>query len=108
MRTEYIDVTEISRETSGAYIHKIASASNPCLVFMPNLDYTGMYEAEQLAASMGIGFLNIPITLSVMDLVKQMEFAGVKLTKKLVEDIPVAIRIAILESLNGGICDDEC
>lgn len=101
MDVEYIDVSDIVQDSSGSYIHKIASARNPCLVFMPNLDYTGMYEAEQLASSMGIGFLNIPITLPVMDLIKQMEFAGVVLSKKLLDDIPKAMRIAILETLNS-------
>lgn len=96
-----IDVSEITEDNVGEFVHQIAAAANPVLVYMPNLDYKGMQAAENLAEAMGIKLLTIPITVVVMDLVKQMEFAGVEITERLLRDIPVAIRVAIMESLNA-------
>ena len=101
MNTEYIDVSDIKRKQAGAYISRIAAAKNPVLVFMPNLDYAGMHDAEALASNFNIGFLNIPITLPMLDLVKQMEFAGVHVTQQLVSGIESAFRLAVIEQMNG-------
>ena len=92
-----IDVTDIARVGAGAYISKIASAENPVLLFMPNLDYSGMGDAEQLADDFKIGILNIPITLAVMDLSKQMEYAGIELNADLIRDLEHGIRKMLIE-----------
>ena len=100
---EYIDVSEIKRNPVSMYVSKIAVSkcfANPVLVFMPNLDYAGMHEAESLAAEFNIGFLNIPITLPMLDLIRQMEFAGVHITQNLMNGIESAFRSAIIDQLN--------
>ena len=95
-----IDISTITHDNAGQFVHLIAADPNPVLVYMPNHDYKGMQAAENLAEAMGVKILIIPITVVVMDLVKQMEFAGVEITERLLRDIPVAIRVAIMESLN--------
>lgn len=100
-----IDVSEIKKNSPGSYISRIASATNPVLVFMPNLDYSGMHEAEDLASQFNIGFVNIPITLPMLDLTKQMEFAGLRITQRLIAGLECSIRSAIIEQLNR---EEEC
>ena len=92
-----IDVTDISRLGKGAYISKIASDKNPKLIFMPNLDYHGMGDAEDLAAEFKIGILHIPITLPVMDLSKQMEYAGIEIDANLIGSLEQGLRKVILD-----------
>lgn len=92
-----IDVTDIQKVGSGAYIAKIASSENPVLLFMPNLDYSGMREAEDLAANLEIGVLNIPITLPVMDLTKQMEYAGIEVDYNLIQELEAGIRKLLVD-----------
>ncbi len=94
-----IDVSGITQENVGQFVHQIASATNPVLVYMPNHDYKGMQAAKELAEAMKISLQIIPITAVVMDLVNQMEFAGVEITEKLLHDLPIAIRMVILENL---------
>ena len=101
MSTDYIDVSEISTKGSGAYIHEIAVSMHPVLVFMPNLDYSGMHDAEDFAATINAGFMVLPITLSMLDLFKQMEFAGVHISKKLSCGLESALRSAIIQQLNN-------
>lgn len=96
-----IDISTITHDNAGQFVHRIAADPNPVLVYMPNHDYKGMQAAKDLAEAMQIGLLIIPITVVVMDLVKQIEFAGVEITERLLRDIPVAIRVAIMESLNS-------
>lgn len=92
-----IDVTDIQKVGSGAYIAKIASSENPVLLFMPNLDYSGMREAEDLASNLEIGVLNIPITLPVMDLSKQMEYAGIEVDYNLIQELEAGIRKLLVD-----------
>lgn len=92
-RILYIDVTDGIPE-------EIPAGQNICFVFLPYLDYKGMEEAEANALGRGFSFMNIPITLPVLDLAKQMEYAGVTLTGKLLADIPKAIRAVVMEALN--------
>ena len=105
MSISYIDVSEIGVYSAGAYISRIAGAENPMLVFMPNLNYAGMHEAEEMAASFNIGMLNIPITLPMLDLVRQMEFAGVHMSQKLICGLEKAFRSAIITQLTE---EGEC
>lgn len=78
----------------------LPSEQNICFVFLPHLDYKGMYDMEEQAAKRGFGFMIIPITLPVLDLANQMEYAGVTLTEKLLTDIPKAIRAVAIEAMN--------
>lgn len=100
MSTEFIDVSGIKENSPGSYISRIAAANNPVLVFMANLDYSGMYDAEELASQFNIGFLNIPITLPMMDLVRQIEFAGIRMTPDLLSGIESAFRSSIIRQFN--------
>jgi len=92
-----IDVTDISKVGSGAYISKIASCRDPVLFFMPNLDYHGMSDAEDLANEFEIGILHIPITLPVMDLSKQMEYAGIEINAELIHKLEQGLRNVIID-----------
>lgn len=92
----YIDVTD-------GIPGELPAEQNICFVFLPYLDYKGMEEAEANALGRGYSFMNIPITLPVLDLVKQMEFAGVEISGKLLNDIPRAIRQVVIETLNDYI-----
>lgn len=92
-RILYIDVTD-------GIPDEIPAGQNICFVFLPHLDYKGMYDMEEQAAKRGFGFMIIPITLPVLDLANQMEYAGVTLTEKLLTDIPRAIRAVAIEAMN--------
>lgn len=99
MSTDYIDVTKIGIEEPGTYISRIGASKNPVLVFMPNLNYAGMLEAEDLAGNCGIGVLNIPITLPIMDLIRQMEYAGVSVTPYMISSMESSLRSLIVNEL---------
>ena len=101
MSTDYIDISEISTKGVGAYIHRVAAVANPVLVFMPNLSYAGMHDAEEFAFQIHAGFLIIPITIPMLDLVKQMEYADIHITGSFVEGVESALRSSIIEQLNG-------
>lgn len=111
MSTEYIDVSEISLKHAGAYISRIAATEHPVLVFMPNLNYTGMGEAEDLAAKFNIGFIVLPITLPMADLTRQMEFSGVRIHAGFIAGMESSFRRGIIEQLNikeGQYGHQEC
>ena len=108
---EYIDVSGIGSRSPGEYISTIVAAqmhADPVLVFMPNLDYKGMYEAESLASKFNVGFIVVPITLPILDLTKQMEFAGVQLTQDLISGIESVFRKGIIQILNEDGVYIEC
>ena len=92
----YIDVTNGIPEV-------LPQGQKICFVFLPDFDYAGMNDAERAAREAGFAFLNIPITLPVLDLVKQMEFAGAEITSGLTK-IPGAIRQIIM----GLLREDRC
>mgnify|MGYP007056185233 CR=1 FL=1 len=91
----YIDVTNSIPD-------EIPKKKNICFVYMPYLNYKSMDEAEQAALDRGYAFMNLPITLPMLDLIKQMEFVGIEITEKLLQDLPANMRLMVIEKLNAG------
>lgn len=97
---KYIDVSKISERTPGAYISVIAREKHPVLVFMPMFEYDGMEAARDMALKLGIKFVNVPITLPIMDLVHQMEYGGIEITQQLVLSLQDQLRETVIRILN--------
>ena len=73
--TEYVDVTTYSGEQLAELLH--IADKKPVLLYMPDIDYSGMQMVEDFASKNGFQVLNIPITLPLMDIAKQAKYAGV-------------------------------
>ena len=100
--SEFIDVTLLINEIQNEDIAKYADGKiSPVLVFLPNLNYAGMTTAEKLASDMNIGFLCIPITLAMIDIIKQLEYSGVHATEDMIFDLENHIRSAIITALDS-------
>ena len=97
---KYVDITTYSRDEVSQLLH-IADKSQ-VLLYMPYLDFKDMEWIEQCAKENGMQFLNIPITLPVMDIVKQSEYAGIEITSNFVSDVMIGVRNLIADTLNKG------
>lgn len=74
------------------------------MVYMPNLNYKKLEFVNEYASMHNMYHLTIPITLPVMDIVKQMEYAGISVSQELATDIiPGEVRKAIINSLKEGM-----
>ena len=97
---KYVDITTYCRDEVSQLLH-IADKSQ-VLLYMPYLDFKDMEWIEQCAKENGMQFLNIPITLPVMDIVKQSEYAGIEITSNFVSDVMIGVRNLIADTLNKG------
>ena len=70
------------------------------LLYMPDLSYKEMSDLEDFASENDIKLINIPITLPVMDIVKQAEYAGIEITQEFVISIRNGIRKLITDTMN--------
>lgn len=97
-RRKYVDVTTYSRSKISSLLH--VADKKPILLYMPYLDFKGMEWLEAKAKESGTQLLNIPITLPVMDIVKQSEYAGIEITSDFVLMIMNGMRDLITDTLN--------
>ena len=97
----YVDITTFSRSEVNQLQH--IADKKPVLLYMPYLDFKDMEWFEQYANDNGFQFMNIPITLPVMDVVKQSEYAGIEITTGFITDIMNGIRNLITETFNKGV-----
>ena len=98
---EYIDT---SRYTKQEIEHLIRiSSKDLVLLYMPDLNYKEMQDLEDFAKANDVKLINIPVTLPVMDIVKQAEYAGIEITKEFVIAIRNGIRNLITDTLNEEV-----
>lgn len=98
---EYVDVSKHSKKELEQLVK--GTGHEMVLLYMPDLDYKKMQEFESLAEANGVKLINIPITLPVMDIVKQAEYAGIEITKEFVVSIRNGIRDLITDTLNEEV-----
>lgn len=97
---KYFDVTECNSKD----LQAITKADkNLVLVYMPDLDYSEMEKLEKFAKDCGLKFLNIPITLPVMDIIKQAEYVGVEISREFIAKIRNGIMRLIVQTLNEEV-----
>ena len=97
----YIDITDFT-PSHLQYFMNDNKDNNFVLLYMPYLNYSNMLQLEELAGKQHVKCMNIPITLPVMDIVKQAEHAGVETTSAFVLRIIYSVRKAIVDALNLG------
>lgn len=94
----YLDVSDLDlARVPEAFIE----GNNPVLVYMPDLNYKRLNDVEEFAKANNLRYIVLPITLPAMDIVKQAEYAGVKITEKFLMQIRTGIRSAIIKALEG-------
>ena len=98
---EYVDTTIYSGDQLSELLH--IADKKPVLLYMPYLDFKNMEWLEQRAKESGTQLLNIPITLPIMDIVKQSEYAGIEITSDFISEIMSGVRILITNTLNKGV-----
>lgn len=99
--TRYIDVTDYDIDM----VKMLLLSNNECdtktvLLYMPDINYRAMHELEELAPSGNFALLTIPITLPLMDIAKQMEYAGIEVSNELLFQLRYGIRKMIVEILS--------
>lgn len=95
--TEFLDVTTYSGNQLSELLH--IADKKPVLLYMPDFDYNKMQTVEDFAKENDFKLLNIPITLPVMDIVKQAEYAGVEITSDFITEIMNGLRILITDTM---------
>ena len=98
---EYIDTSQCTKQE----IEQIIRTSNkdPVLLYMPDLNYKEMQDLEDFAKANDVKLINIPVTLPVMDIVKQAEYAGIEITQEFIIAIRNGIRNLITDTLNEEV-----
>ena len=98
---EHIDTSQYSKQE----IEHLIRVSNKDLVllYMPDLNYKEMQDLEDFARENQLKLINIPVTLPVMDIVKQAEYAGIEITNDFVIAIRNGIRKLITDTLNEEV-----
>ena len=98
---EYVDTTIYSGDQLSELLH--IADKKPVLLYMPDIDYGEMQRLEDFAKENNLKLINIPITLPLMDIVKQAEYAGVEITSEFIANIRSGLRILITSALNGVV-----
>lgn len=72
-------------------------------VMMPNVIQPDIKDSRRVIDSLGIRHYMVPITLPVMDIVKQLDYSGVDIGEQAIENLPPRIRMATLYALSQSI-----
>lgn len=70
------------------------------LLYMPALNFDAMHKLEACASSADMDLITVPITLPLMDITKQMEYAGIDMSADILCRIRDGIRKMIVDTLN--------
>ena len=76
-------------------------------VIMPNVIQPDIQDSRRVVEALNIQYYTVPITLPVMDIVKQLDYSGVDMSEQAMYTLPARIRMATLyalsQSINGRI-----
>lgn len=90
---DYVDVTENGYDKD--------ALRGKTMVFMPDIDYGLLDRLEELSNE-DTKLITVPITLPVMDIISQLDYAGIQITSEQLESLRCGIRNTIIKAIRFG------